>query len=159
MSRATASDTRADRSMALGRAVVSERARALLPLPRFLSRLPILRELTWFWPVYLWHHRRPWTRRLHHLGSWSCVAGVVLAFALGAVWPLPAGLALGYLAAFLGHWVVERNRPLTFGYPILAGMCNWIMFSLELTGRLHRHLQVAREEVRDEWDAIDPGSE
>lgn len=54
---------------------------------------------------------------------------------------------------------MERNRPLTFGRPILAGICNWIMFALELTGGLELHMQAAEEQVRDDWDEYDVGSQ
>ncbi|AKF07729.1 DUF962 domain-containing protein [Sandaracinus amylolyticus] len=134
------------------------RAEELLTLPPLVARLPILRELPAFWPIYLWHHRRPWTRRLHHAGSWSCIAGAGLAIALGAWWPVLLGLLVGYGLAFAGHWVVERNRPLTFGRPILAGIGNWIMFALEVGGRLEVHLQVVEEQPRDDWDDYDVGS-
>lgn len=133
------------------------RPEELLVLPRALSRLPVLRELPAFWPIYLWHHRRPATRRLHQLGSWSCLAGASLAIVLGSGWAMLAGLALGYALAFSGHWLVERNRPLTFGRPVLAGICNWIMFALELSGRLELHFQAIEEEPRDDWDFFDVG--
>jgi len=137
--------------------VESARPETLLVLPAPLGTLPVLRELPAFWPIYLWHHRRPWTRRLHQLGSWACIAG-----ALGMVvspWCLLIGIAIGYLFAFTGHWIVERNRPLTFGRPVLAGICNWVMFTLELGGRLDRHLAVVEEQARDDWDGYDVGGQ
>lgn len=155
MTRATRGAVASTAPSAPESALVGARARSLLPLPRRLSGLPVVRELRWFWPIYLWHHRRGWTRRLHHVGSWACIAGALLAIVLGGWWLLPAGLAVGYLCAFTGHWVVERNRPLTFGRPVLAGICNWIMFTLELTGGLHMHLQVVEEESEEEWDEVD----
>jgi hypothetical protein len=127
------------------------------PLPKAIATLPIARELPAFWPIYLWHHRRPWTRRLHHVGSWACIVGLGLSTQWIAAAPI--GIAIGYLFAFAGHWIVERNRPLTFGRPILAGVCNWIMFALELTGRLEVHLRAAEEEARDDWDEVDVGSQ
>lgn len=133
--------------------------RAGIALPGVLAAVPVLRELPEFWPIYLWHHRRPGTRRLHQIGSWACIAGALAGIALASAWPLIAGLALGYLCAFAGHWVVERNRPLTFGRPVLAGICNWIMFALELTGGLEVHLQAAEEQARDDWDGYDVGSQ
>jgi hypothetical protein len=100
-----------------------------------------------FWPLYVWHHRRPWTRRLHQLGSWSCIAFAIVAIANASVGPLALGLTTGYAFAFAGHYFVEHNRPLTFGRPVLAGVCNWIMFALEITGRLGPHLERLEERV------------
>ena len=132
---------------------------ARLALPRPIAALPMAHDLAEFWPAYLWHHRRPWTRRLHHLASWICIGGAVLALATGHAGLLPAGIAAGYLVAFASHWLVEHNRPLSFGRPIFAGICNWIMFALEITGRLDRHLLVLQEKPREEWDDYDVGSQ
>jgi hypothetical protein len=87
-----------------------------------------------FWASYLLHHRAPTTRRLHFVGSLACLSGAWLAIALGSLVPLLAGLALGYLCAFSGHWWVERNQPLTFRHPIRAGICNWRLFGVECLG-------------------------
>jgi hypothetical protein len=62
---------------------------------------------------------------------------------LAAWWWLPVGVVVGYVFAFAGHWAVERNRPLTFDRPILAGICNWWMFWLELTGQIEHAMQQA----------------
>jgi hypothetical protein len=99
-------------------------------------------ELAAFWPSYLLHHRQPLTRRLHQVGSWSCIAGLVAALVV-AWWWLPVGIVAGYGFAFAGHWAVERNRPLTFDRPFLAGLCNWRMFWLELTGDIEHALAQA----------------
>ena len=116
-------------------------------------------ELRAFWPHYLWHHRRPWTRILHQIGSWSIILGAVAAIATGYPWLIPAAIPVGYLFAFAGHWFIEHNQPLTIRRPILAGICNWIMFALELTGRLERHLLQVEEQPREEWDDYGVGSE
>lgn len=85
-----------------------------------------------YWDKYLWHHRRPLTRRLHRIGSWTCIAGLVAALSgHGMVW-IPVTIAIGYGFAFAGHWLVERNRPLTFENPIRAGVANWAMFFFEM---------------------------
>ena len=102
----------------------------------------LARELAAFWPSYLIHHRRPLTRKLHQLGSWSCIGGLIAAV-VSAWWWLPIGIVVGYAFAFAGHWAVERNRPLTFDRPIFAGLCNWRMFWLELTGEIEHAMQQA----------------
>ena len=121
--------------------------------PRAAAERSLIEQVRAFWPGYLWHHRRPWTRRLHHFGSWLCIAGAVAAMALRQPAALALGLAGGYLCAFTGHWVVERNRPLSFGRPVLAGICNWIMFWIELRGGLEHHLRsVEAAEPREPAD-------
>jgi hypothetical protein len=121
--------------------------------------LTFVDELRAFWPIYLWHHRRPWTRRLHFAGSCACIAGLSAGIVAGSGWLPLGGIGVGYVFAFTGHIAFERNRPLTFGRPVLAGICNWVMFALELTGRLDRRLLEVEARAREEWEAIDVGSQ
>lgn len=94
----------------------------------------LVSEALLYWDKYLWHHRNPWTRRLHRMGSWSCIAGVVAAVAgFGWFW-VPLSMVVGYGFAFCGHWFVEKNRPLTFENPLRAGIANWVMFVFEMVG-------------------------
>lgn len=84
-----------------------------------------------FWAHYLLHHRDPITRRLHFLGSTICLGGLALSAIDLTPWPVLGALVLGYLCAFAGHWWVERNQPLTFRYPLRAGLSNWHLFGVE----------------------------
>jgi len=93
-----------------------------------LDKSPSFRE---FWAHYLLHHQHPMTRLWHSIGSVICIVGVVTGLVLGSIWPVIGALFVGYLCAFTGHWWIERNRPLTFQYPILAGICNWRLFAVE----------------------------
>lgn len=85
-----------------------------------------------YWHTYLWHHKHPHTRLLHHIGSWICLLGLgATSFGFGWFW-IPLCIACGYVFAFAGHYIVERNRPLTLRSPIRAGICNWVMFFYEM---------------------------
>ncbi|TNE84626.1 MAG: DUF962 domain-containing protein [Deltaproteobacteria bacterium] len=100
----------------------------------------LLAEARAYWDKYVWHHRHPWTRRLHRMGSWTCIAGFT-ATGLGyGWWWTPIAVAIGYGFAFTGHWVVERNRPLTFENPIRAGIANWVMFFYEMIFDVERDI-------------------
>lgn len=91
-----------------------------------------------FWALYLRLHRRPATRALHYAGT---VAGIsVLAFALVARewWLLPAAVAIGYGIAWIGHLMVERNLPATFGHPFWSLLSDFRMLALWATRRLGR---------------------
>ncbi len=101
-------------------------------------------EARLYWRKYLWHHRDPGTRRLHRIGSWVCIAGfVATAMGYGLAWT-PLAIAFGYAFAFAGHWLVEKNRPLTFENPIRAGIGNWAMFFFEMFGDVdHALAQIA----------------
>jgi hypothetical protein len=95
-------------------------------------RESVVAEARAYWDKYLWHHRDPLTRRLHRLGSYTCLAGMAAAaLGYGIAW-IPVTMAIGYGFAFSGHWFVEKNRPLTFENPIRAGIANWVMFVFEM---------------------------
>lgn len=96
-----------------------------------------------FWPVYLRAHRRGGTRALHYLGS----GGGLLLLALGLValdWRIiVAAPFFGYACAWIGHFLVEGNRPATFGHPLWSFFSDFRMLALFLTGRLGPELERA----------------
>lgn len=96
-----------------------------------------------FWRFYLGEHAKPATRTLHLVGTTAGVICAVLAAALRAPAFLLAGLAVGYVFAFVGHFAVEHNRPATFRYPLWSFAADWKMWAYALTGRLGRELERA----------------
>ena len=94
-----------------------------------------------FWLHYLRQHAHPWNRALHYLGSLSALACCGLALArTDARWLLLAPV-LGYGAAWLGHFAIERNRPATFGHPLWSLCSDMRMTALFLCGRLGSELE------------------
>ena len=89
-----------------------------------------------FWPHYLSEHSKPATRLLHCLGTLAAIALVVLMIAIGKWWLFPLALVPGYGCAWVGHFLIEKNRPATFTYPLWSFMGDWKMLALMLTGRL-----------------------
>ena len=73
-----------------------------------------------FWPFYLAEHSHPKNRLLHVVGT--SIALVIFGI---AIWQLSAGgillaLCCGYGAAWIGHFVIEKNRPATFKAPLYS---------------------------------------
>jgi hypothetical protein len=96
-----------------------------------------------FWQHYLRHHAEAGTRLLHILGTG--IGALVLFAGLLTVNPLIAlvGTGVGYLFAWTGHFLIERNRPAMVTHPTWSFQCDVRMFRLFLTGRLGPELKRA----------------
>jgi hypothetical protein len=89
-----------------------------------------------FWPRYLGAHRKPKSRALHFAGTSLAIALLVGALAT-ADWRLAvAAPVVGYGAAWAGHYLVEGNRPETYGHPLWSLFSDLRMLSLWVLGRL-----------------------
>ena len=89
-----------------------------------------------FYPYYLREHSSRASRRLHVIGT--ALALVLLIVALvtrtwNLLWAVPLA---GYLFAWVGHFVFEKNRPATFRHPIYSLRGDFTMLRDVLTGKL-----------------------
>jgi len=89
-----------------------------------------------FWPHYLRAHAHAGNRWLHFVGTLAALLCFAAAIVLRRPILLPAGLLVGYGLAWVGHFLVEGNRPETFGRPGWSMRANFRMVFLMLTGRL-----------------------
>jgi hypothetical protein len=89
-----------------------------------------------FYPEYLAAHQDRRTRIVHTLGLVSGLAVGVTGVALRRPAVIATGLALGYLPAFVSHWVFEKNQPKTFEHPLLSFCGDFVMVSQFLLGTL-----------------------
>ncbi len=89
-----------------------------------------------FWPHYLAEHSRPGTRAMHYAGTLLAVVFIGLSFV--SPWFLLGALVTGYLFAWLGHFLIEHNRPATFRYPFKSFLSDWRMASLFLVGKIRQ---------------------
>jgi hypothetical protein len=96
-----------------------------------------------FWPYYLREHRQPATRALHLVGSTLSLLLLITAVVRGRPLLLLGALVVGYGFAWLGHYLIERNRPATFKYPLWSFAADWKMWALALSGRLTPELRRA----------------
>lgn len=89
-----------------------------------------------FWPFYLGEHSHPTNRRLHFVGTTLMLLQLTTAIVtLHPAWLLMCPV-WGYGFAWIGHFIVEKNRPATFTYPLWSLMGDFKMYGLTLTGRL-----------------------
>jgi hypothetical protein len=71
-----------------------------------------------FWPHYLAEHSDPTNRLLHVIGT----SAALVTAAIGVAKKNPKLLALapllGYGPAWIGHFLIEKNRPASFQHPL-----------------------------------------
>jgi hypothetical protein len=89
-----------------------------------------------FWPYYLSEHKNVVNRRLHFVGTTLVNAVLVAAAIAGEPRWLFACPFAGYGFAWVGHFLVEKNRPATFRHPLWSLMGDYRMYAWMLRGRL-----------------------
>ena len=94
-----------------------------------------------FWPHYVRAHSNKTNRRLHFVGTTlgvACVAG-------GVLWRKPlllaAGPILGYGISWIGHFVFEKNVPLTFTNPLYSARADWLMWGKIANGTMDAEVE------------------
>jgi hypothetical protein len=89
-----------------------------------------------FWPFYLSEHTNPLNRRLHFVGTFIVHLILLYVFATAdfkMLWFVPV---IGYAFAWIGHFMVEKNRPATFKHPLWSLLGDFKMFYLILFKKL-----------------------
>jgi len=89
-----------------------------------------------FFAFYLEQHSNPNNRLLHACGT--VLALGVLVFAIATrhyLWSL-LWIPIAYGFAWVGHFLVEGNKPATLGHPWWSFISDFRMLRLMLTGKL-----------------------
>ena len=89
-----------------------------------------------FWPHYVRAHSRPRTRVLHAIGSILALGMIVLGITVNPWYFLGAPL-IGYAFAWYSHFLVEHNKPATFGHPFYSLAADSVMLWKTVTGRMN----------------------
>lgn len=89
-----------------------------------------------FYVFYLEEHSSPVNKLLHMFGSAMGLACLIMLFKTGLWYFFPIGLVIGYGFAWTGHFIVEKNRPATFKYPLYSFIGDWRMFFDVVTLRI-----------------------
>lgn len=95
-----------------------------------------------FWPFYVREHSLPACRAVHFIGSTLAVV-VLVAALVYSPWLLLAVPVAGYGFAWFGHFVIEKNRPASFRYPLWSFLADWKMWAMMLTGRMRAEVEKA----------------
>ncbi|MBV8531086.1 MAG: DUF962 domain-containing protein [Candidatus Eremiobacteraeota bacterium] len=89
-----------------------------------------------FYPEYLAAHRDHRTKIVHAVGLISGLSVGLVGILTRRPALIAGGLALGYLPAFVSHWVFEKNQPKTLEHPGLSFCGDFVMVYQFLTDQL-----------------------
>ncbi len=73
-----------------------------------------------FYPFYLSQHSKPATRALHAAGSGLALLNLAKSLTVGPKRQAIASPVIGYGFAWFAHFVIEGNKPATFGHPFYS---------------------------------------
>ena len=96
-----------------------------------------------FWPFYLNEHAKPQTRLVHIAGTTVATVLLVLAVLNRDPWLLLAAILSGYGPAWFMHFMIEKNHPATFKYPVWSLISDFRMSAYWFSGKLQTELEKA----------------
>lgn len=98
-----------------------------------------------FFLFYLRQHSDSRNRALHAAGMGVGFAAVLVAVVTRHPWFAFLWIPSGYGFAWIGHLLIERNKPATWDYPWWSFLSDFKMLALMFTGRLGPWLQRAAQ--------------
>lgn len=94
-----------------------------------------------FWPFYVREHSNKTNRRLHFVGTSLAMGCVATGVLTGRLLPILAAPLAGYGFAWVGHFMIEGNRPATFTYPKWSFIGDFKMWSLMASGKMDAEVE------------------
>lgn len=94
-----------------------------------------------FWPFYLGEHSKKATRTFHFAGTTLLFAFLTRAILTHSLADLLYAVMSAYGLAWVSHFLIEKNRPATFRYPLYSLMGDFKMYGLLLIGRMNHELE------------------
>jgi len=94
-----------------------------------------------FFPYYVQAHSHPSNRYMHLAGTVLGISVMVAAFYMGHPWYALLWPVVSYSFAWTGHFLIEKNKPATFGHPLWSLRGDFHMLALMLTGGLGPYLK------------------
>ena len=94
-----------------------------------------------FWDFYVAEHSQPLTRLFHFVGTSLGIVLLVWIFRSGNWLYLPLCFAVGYAFAWFSHFVIEKNKPASFKYPLWSFVSDYKMMFYMLTGKMNAEVE------------------
>lgn len=94
-----------------------------------------------FWPFYVREHSNPTNRRLHFVGTSGALLTLASAVITGRWRRALLAPLCGYGAAWVGHFLVEKNKPATFQHPLWSLRGDFVMYAKMLAGTMDAEVE------------------
>ncbi len=94
-----------------------------------------------FWDFYVLEHSKPLTRLLHFIGTSLGIILLIWFVATGRWYFFPLFFVVGYAFAWSAHFIVEKNKPASFKYPLWSFISDFKMMGYMVTGRMNREVE------------------
>ena len=89
-----------------------------------------------FWPEYVCAHSRAATRIVHAIGTLAGWMILGAALVTRTWWWIAVALIFPYALAWITHFSIEHNKPVTFEHPLWSWWADQRMVFLTLAGRM-----------------------
>lgn len=97
-----------------------------------------------FFAFYLREHSNPRNRLMHAIGTVLGLCTLILPIVIGHPWFALLWPVVAYGFAWTGHFLMEGNRPATFGHPFWSFISDFRMLALMSTGKLEERIKSGR---------------
>lgn|SRR5690625_1380625 len=115
-----------------------------------------------FWPYYLQEHSTAPNRRLHQIGTTAALSVLGYGILSRRKRLIAAAPIVGYGFAWVGHFILEKNRPATFKYPVYSLMGDLRLTKLMWRGELDAELErfnIGQEPVDMDAETVQESTE
>lgn len=105
-----------------------------------------------FFDFYLREHSDRRNRIMHAVGTVLGLCTVAVPIAIGHPWYALLWPVVAYGFAWIGHFLIEGNKPATFGHPFWSFISDFRMLGLMLTGKLDARLEKSQAASKSSSD-------
>jgi hypothetical protein len=102
---------------------------------------PVFANYQEFFAFYLHEHSDRGNRLMHVAGTLLGLGTVIVAIMIRHPWYALLWPVVAYGFAWTGHFLLEGNKPATFGHPFWSFISDFRMLGLMFTGQLSARLE------------------
>ena len=101
-----------------------------------------------FWPYYVSQHLHPATRGIHVGATSAALVCGAAGFTFFSPLLVAAAPVIGYGPAWASHFLIEKNKPASFGHPFWSFRADLRQVRKFFAGRLETDVQQVRKALR-----------